>query len=291
MKEKKWLVVITFSITLISLAGAFYFNFICKYMEFWMNLSFALFGSAALGFLMSLVEYFSAKRDTLERYYRAAENLYNIYSKAQYFVVHEPLELVKAYFSETRNIFNKSFPAKKALFEYMNAEWKIAVDIPEPEYSQFAQQEFERVTASYREKLIDTMETYILIAEQSKWELESTYGELDFLVSNDSLREEIYNRIHSTIQEYHKCIAEKAYHFRSFMQAENGNVAAMIGFVDEIQQKYYKTDVIVGQDSKMIVVYRVFIDELDNQLRWLLSRINREEYVPCKAEPYMGYNI
>lgn len=291
MKAKKWLVIVTFLATIISLAGAFCFNYCCKYMEFWVNLSFAIFGSAALGLLMSLVEYFAAKRDALERYYRAADNLYKIYSKAQYFIVYEPLELVKAYFSETRSIFNESFPAKNALFEYMNAKWKMTVDIPEPEYSQFAQQEFDCVVATYRDQLVRTMETYILIADQSKWELESAYGELDFLISNGSLRGEIYNRIHSPIQEYYKFIAEKAYHFRSFMQAKNGNVAAMIGFVDEIQQKYYKTDIRVDQNGKMIIVYRQFIDELDNQLRWLLSRINREEYVPCKAEPYLGYSI
>ena len=291
MKAKKWLVIVTFLATIISLAGAFCFNFVCKYMEFWVNLSFAIFGSAALGFLMSLVEYFAAKRDALERYYRAADKLYKIYAKAQYFVVHEPLELVEAYFSETRSIFNTSFPAKKALFEYMNAKWKMTVDIPEPEYSQFAQLEFDRIVATYREQLEKTMEAYVSIAEQSQWELDSTYGELDFLISNRLLRGEIFNRIHSPIQEYGKFIAEKAFHFRGFMQAENGNVATMIGFVDEIQQKYYKTDIRVDQNGKMIIVYRQFIDELDNQLRWLLSRINGEEYVPCKAEPYLGYSI
>ena len=239
MKAKKWLVIVTFLATIISLAGAFCFNFVCKYMEFWVNLSFAIFGSAALGFLMSLVEYFAAKRDALERYYRAADKLYKIYAKAQYFVVHEPLELVEAYFSETRSIFNTSFPAKKALFEYMNAKWKMTGDMPEPEYSQFAQLEFDRIVATYREQLEKTMEAYVSIAEQSQWELDSTYGELDFLISNRLLRGEIFNRIHSPIQEYGKFIAEKAFHFRGFMQAENGNVATMIGFVDEIQQKYY----------------------------------------------------
>lgn len=288
MRTKKRLVLVTFPATLISFICTFYFYFACDGMEFWVNLSFAILGSSLLGFLMSLTEYFVERRDALEEYYHAASNLYKMYAKIQYYVVHEPINLVEAYFNEAQSLFNESLPAKEELFEYMNTIWKKTIDIPEPEYSQWAQQEFDRVIQSYQDSLVKTLKGYIFIARQNLWELESAYGRLDFIFLNNSLRREIYNRIHAPIQEYQKFVADKAYHFRSFIQAKNGNMAFMIGLVDEIQRKYYKTKERCNENIKTIYVYRQFVDRLDNQLGWLLSRIYKKEFVPCKVKPYLS---
>lgn len=275
--------------------SALVFNYLFE-MDFWINFSFAILGSSFLGFIMSLVEYFVEKSIVLEEYYLAALNLINTYSKAKYFIMNEPKELLTAYYNESHKIIPKYFPsempahsAKDELFKYMNNIWRNTIDLPEPEFSEYANEQFDIEIKKYNQELKDTISSYLTISETNILPLENAYGKLDFIFGNRKFRAKIYKRIHKPFQEYKRFIDEKAFHFRTFMNAKNGNSAVMIDMIDEIQKKYYKTIDKSNEYFSVIIIYRQFIDDMNDKIDWLLSEIYHHNYSPSEHRPFMQY--
>ena len=96
MKVKKRLVIATCTASIISILLAVLFQFFItrigrcgEVSSFMVNLSFAIFGSEVLGFIMSIVEYFVAKKHALENYYLEALKTYNIFSKIVFLQITE----------------------------------------------------------------------------------------------------------------------------------------------------------------------------------------------------------
>lgn len=197
MKAKKWLFIITMIISFVSVVCAYWF---CNVMrdDFFMNCSFAIMGSAILGGIMSLTEYFVTRKQCLEQYYLAAYTILKQIEKAKYFFADEPIELVEQYFlekqyNESRSVFGMdiSTTAKDSLLTYMTDRWKQTVDIPEPEFTAYAKDQFNNRMTQYFEDACETMKSYVKIAEIDLSPLENTYGDLDFLFTNNSMRKKI----------------------------------------------------------------------------------------------------
>ena len=68
MKAKKWVTFITAGISVISLICAIIANCVC--IDLMYDISMAVFGSALLGFIMSLIEYFAERRKAMEDFLR-----------------------------------------------------------------------------------------------------------------------------------------------------------------------------------------------------------------------------
>lgn len=65
MKAKKWVTLITAGISVISLICAIVANCACVNLPLMYDISMAIFGSALLGFIMSLIEYFAERRKAM----------------------------------------------------------------------------------------------------------------------------------------------------------------------------------------------------------------------------------
>lgn len=100
MKAKKWLIIITGVISFLSIMCAFWFD--CIGNQFFMNFSFAIMGSAILGGIMSLTEYFVTKKQALEQYYLASYDILKQIEKVKYFFADEPIDLIIEFFHEKR---------------------------------------------------------------------------------------------------------------------------------------------------------------------------------------------
>ena len=75
MRYPKWLVIITFIITMVSLIVLLVVSKIDDNSTTIYDISLAVFGSAMLGFIMSFIMYFTEKRRTLMQLYHAAQGI------------------------------------------------------------------------------------------------------------------------------------------------------------------------------------------------------------------------
>lgn len=293
MTTKKKLVFTTCILSVFSIIMAIFFNYVFHF-EFWTNFSFAIFGSALLGFIMSLVEYRVERKRALEEYYLNSSKLINIFSKAKYFISIAPSELLINYYNELANsnpMFNANdnSSAKEDLFEFMHNIWINTIDIPEPDFSDFEKQEFDKFTENIKKELIETVSSYITISETDLSQLEMAYGNLDFLFGNRKLRAKVFSDIHKPLQEYKKYIDEKVYHFRGFMNSQYNNFGVIIKLIDDIQLKYFK--IINTSDEYMfrITVYKDFLDKITDNTNWLKCKIYHQNHSEDKHTPLIGY--
>ena len=75
MKAKKWLTIITLVITALSLVFAFIIGKNSNCITY--DISMAIFGGAALGFIMSLTEYYVERRKAMEEFWLQATKVLN----------------------------------------------------------------------------------------------------------------------------------------------------------------------------------------------------------------------
>ena len=73
MKAKKWLIIITLIVSIVSFIIAFVIG--KKVLAYIYDVSMALFGSAALGFIMSITEYYVERRKAMEEFWIQAVNV------------------------------------------------------------------------------------------------------------------------------------------------------------------------------------------------------------------------
>lgn len=92
MKAKKWLTIITLVVTLVAMIVALYAKY--KKCDLAYDFSMAIFGSALLGFIMSLTEYFTERRKAMEDFLRASYKVYSKLRKIKYIDTDEPRDLI-----------------------------------------------------------------------------------------------------------------------------------------------------------------------------------------------------
>ena len=96
MKSKKWLTILTFIATLLSLIIAIILTAKGKRgQSFCYDLCLAVFGSALLGFIMSLTEYFVEKRRAMEEFGLQASIVLAELKKARCILLDAPQDLVR----------------------------------------------------------------------------------------------------------------------------------------------------------------------------------------------------
>ena len=93
MRAKRWVTLVTFSLTLVSIVLIIKFkNFECN-VEY--DIAMAIFGSSILGCIMSFVEYFSERNRAMEEFYQEAIRILAKFRKAKPLQLTEPEELIR----------------------------------------------------------------------------------------------------------------------------------------------------------------------------------------------------
>jgi hypothetical protein len=101
MKAKKWLTIITLFVATISLVLAYVIGKDNNSISY--DITMALLGSAILGFIMSITEYYAERRKAMEEFYIQAIKVLQKLRKIKYLEVDAPLDLVIDAFYEEQN--------------------------------------------------------------------------------------------------------------------------------------------------------------------------------------------
>lgn len=297
MRSKKWLVIITGIISIVTVVCAYWF---CDVVdnEFLKNFFFAIMGSALLGVIMSLTEYYVARKQALENYYLTAYDILKEIMKVEYFFADEPMDLIESYFHEEQDnrhmrVIGKESEdtAKSNLLNCMLAKWKKTDDIPEDIFLEYAEQKFATQVTDYQRNMITAMESYVEVSQVDIRPLENAYGELDFFFANRTLRKDIYEGIHTALRNYKHETAQKAYHFNLHLSKKSDNFAVLIGMVDELQKMYFSVDDQSDGNYSVITIRRSFADSIDDKIEKLRCKIYKQKYHNTEHFPVAEYLI
>lgn len=123
----------------------------------------------------------------------------------------------------------------------------------------------------YKDDLEKTMNIVLKMNEFNYKDLDMSYGNIDFLLTYKKQREYIYNNIYSKITNIRKIISEKAFHFKEYNKASNGNLRVMKHFVEEIDDKFMFRSVEEvfneeGENHKIAYVYNKLTVEILEEL-------------------------
>lgn len=222
MKAKKRLTIITLLVSLLSLVASFVIgkDSNCIYYD----ISMALLGSAVLGFIMSITEYYVERRKAMEEFWIQANKILKELRKIKYLDLDAPTNLIiEAFVEELSNESNLMFSllSKDKEIQHIAKDNLISwyeknVPLPFDENTD-VEKELEELYQSkmegYKNSFMHCMSNYQLASSVELGTLDNAYGNLDFIVANNSIRKKAYDLIYDKIRKIVIQFKTEAYHF------------------------------------------------------------------------------
>lgn len=237
------------------------------------------------GSFLSLIIYFSEYRlstkNTLESYYLESEKFIKEIKKIEIIDFREPIHMIKDYFLEKSSndrsakmnddlrSVSKIPILEETLFKISHDKENILIrwmvnNIPD--YRAYKDEDFALKLASlelnensknYLESIDRLIRIYHEIAKFDFTKIDNSYAEIDFLVSNKTIRNNlIYRKIHFKQRRILQKIRDADFHFGIFLNAEEPNVTVLIDAIIELQE--YMTTVELRNDSRIYYNKRLY---------------------------------
>lgn len=278
MKAKKWITFITFGISMGSLICAIITT--CgEKCELFYDISMAIFGSALLGFIMSLIEYFVERRKAMEYFLTAAYKIYVQLRKIKYLDIDIPQEiLVDCILEEQNNDFCYKLGEENAKILGLEVNHKkrdaYLSWIEENEVTSFSEKDdieailveiYNQRIDKYKKVFISLIDIYIEISKINYEELSNAFGGLDFLFGNKKLRKTAYDSIYVRLQNYRNKILAEVFHF-DLLKDGKGNFAICVKKLFELNNYFFEQKTNKASNGESIIVYQHLFDELADRM-------------------------
>lgn len=117
--------------------------------------------------------------------------------------------------------------------------------------------------------------------------IDNAYGNLDFIISNHSIREYAYNDIFDKMRKFVYQFREEAYYF-NLLNDGKGNFAVCASKVVDLNKLFFATKDVEAHDYVNTLVYQTAFDEIESELEKFRCKIYKAKYVPIKASPISG---
>ncbi len=258
MRQNKWLIYGTVTITIASLLAAFFIGKAANSIGY--DICMAIFGSAFLGFIMSLIQYFSERRIGMEKFWKAAISALDILERIPFVDIDAPYGLVLNCLHEEELGDFSSHTAKDKLIKWFcnhypsefcaNGELSINVD---KIYSKRLQE--------YRKSIENCISVCLDIAKYDLSDLDCCYGNLDFLVRNKSFRKTVYDKIYVAIKDHYRQI-NHAYWYFNLQRKGDITLGASTDQLRQVLTSVFQFEFSFGEDDfyKTRVYQKSFYD-------------------------------
>ena len=284
MKAKKWVTFITFGFSALSLICAIIANCFC--IDLMYDISMAIFGSALLGFIMSLIEYFSERRKAMEDFLRAAYKVYVQLRKIKLLKLDQPQDLILDCIAEEQH--NKQWG--KCDGETAKALGLGAVHKKRDAYIAWMQEnepmsfsesdDIEAILLQiYNERIEDFsntfmkhMDMYIIASKIDLEDLSNAYGNLDFLFGNRKIRLVAFELIYSKLQDYRNKIKSEVFHFNMIKDGK-GSFGVCCKKVLELNDFFFATEINQNDNSEWTTVYQKKFDDVSDKIEEFRSKV------------------
>lgn len=297
LTAKKRIVIITgilssvsLIIFILSIMGSIRLSFPYTVLDPIYDISLTLFGSSLLGFIMSLVEYFSERKKAMEEFWQEANHILNQYRKIRPVMHSFPREMFFSYYKEKEdnyeidkiirrfrsNLFGqeKDFHAQNELYEWAknNSSVHICPDLPEDIISLKEHEYFDKCVEQEKERYEKAFDEYILLANINTERLGNMYANLDFLVGNRWIRSNAWEKVYSPITKIATTIYEQSAHFQFYKDGNgDGNFIACSEKVDEIEKIIFETVENEYYGKMYLSYFHKYLDDIEDALQDFLS--------------------
>lgn len=249
MKVKKWLSIITLGCTLVSAVLAVLIGKASN--NIWYDFSMAVFGSALLGFIMSVIEYNVARRTAMELFWQEARKDLGELRKIKYFNANAPLEKILDCISEEGNAF-------------ANAQ------------------------ANYKQDIQKVIDSCLAVADIDLGALDNAYGNLDFFVNGNIRNNLAYSKIYDKIREYRNLALAEKYHFK-LLNEDKGSFVVCAEKALGICDKVFEVKETATDAYNIKTVYQTALDDIDDALEEFRCKMYyKKQGEPIKHVPVCG---
>lgn len=242
MRAKKMLTYITGGCALVSAIIALVIS-----KSIWYDYSMAIFGSALLGFIMSVTEYFVERRRAMETFMTESSKALAKLRKIKYLDTDAPLDKIIACFWEEQH--NERVKSIKSMGDVANG-LSIKEEHPNRDdlISWFKKNKreltsvcdnsqliayYESAMEKYRQDSQVVIDSCLFIATIDLEELDKAYGNLDFFLNCDIRHKLAYPRIYTQIRKYRELANEAKHHFQSLKEGK-GNFTVCVELARDI---------------------------------------------------------
>ena len=299
MKAKKWLTIITLIITVLSLFLAIIIGKDSNCITY--DISMAVFGGAALGFIMSLTEYYVERRKAMEEFWLQASKVLNELKKIKYLDVDAPVNLiVDAIREDSSNTLREksyrlgddkkiSVSAKNKLISWLEENIPLPLD-GNIDDNMKLKQLYDYQMAGYKAIFLQCMDSYREASAIELGNLNNAYGNLDFIIANKCIRQKAYELIYDKMKEIVHQFRSEVYHF-NLLKDGKGNFSICVSKVYELNQKYFLSKEENFQNYTNTLVFQNVFDDLEASLEKFRCKIYRIKYVEPEKMPISGKMI
>lgn len=299
MKAKKWLTIITLVITALSLVLAFIIGKNSNCITY--DISMAIFGGAALGFIMSLTEYYVERRKAMEEFWLQATKVLNELKKIKYLDVDAPINLiVDAIHEDDSNALKENFHllrddekisvnAKENLISWYKENIPIPFDENTDDNKKLTQL-YDSNMAGYKEVFLQCMDSYREASMVELGNLGNAYGNLDFIIANKCIRQKAYEQIYDKLRKIVYQFRNEAYYF-NLLKNGSGNFPVCILKVSELNQEYFLSKEENLQGYTNVSIFQNVFDDIDASLEKFRCKIYKSKYVESKPIPVSGKTV
>lgn len=296
MAAKKWVAIITFFISIISCVVAIPAH--CNDCTLLFNFSMAIFGSALLGFVMSLVEYFAERRKAMELFYKEGFAVLAQFKRMKYIDTGIPRkQIIDCLAEEKRNDFvsgfsdeirndlelEYSYSARESLISWLEENEPITIvnkEDHEDKYDEALQFAYLSKIDSTKKQLLEAMDRYVEIADIELSELSTAYGNLDFLFGNNGARKKAYESVYNKFKEYRNKILQERFHFDMYKSGK-GNFVICAGKLFDLNEFFFDTKRNSTEDSEHTAVHQTKFYDISDALEDFRAQIyfkKKKEY-------------
>lgn len=296
MKSKKWLTIITLFMSILSFIVACLIGKDSNCIFY--DISMALLGSAVLGFIMSLTEYYVEKRKAMEEFWLQSSKILKELRKIKYLELDAPIELIKdALLEEQTNDWTAKFPlciddsgithkAKNALISWFEENIPMSFN-EDSDIEAELEKYYNASLKNYKDTFLRCMKSYQDASSIDLGMIDNAYGNLDFIISNRSIRLCAYNKIFDKMRKFVYQFIEEAYHF-NLLNDGKGNFAVCASKVVDLNKLFFTAKDVEVHGYVNTLVYQTAFDEIESELEKFRCKIYKTKYVPVKASPISG---
>lgn len=299
MKAQKWLTITTLTVSIISLVAAFVIgkDSNCIYYD----IAMALLGSAVLGFIMSITEYYVERRKAMEEFWIQATNVLKELRKIKHSDLDAPIDLIigvfrEEYSNEQNQIFSISsedkeihHEAKNNLISWYEENVLFAFD-ENMDIDRELEEFYKSKIGNYKKSFLQCMDSYHLASTVELGMLDNAYGNLDFIFANKCIRQNAYDLIYDKIRKIIFKFKTETYHF-NLLKDGKGNFPVCATKVSDLDKEYFLSKEETEHGYSQTLIYQNIFDDIDASLEQFRCKIYRTKYEEPKREPISGNMI
>lgn len=284
MSAKKWVTIVTFFCTMLAIILLPIFK--CLKYDMGYDISLAVFGSALLGFIMSLVEYFTERRKAMEQFWVEARRILAQFREAKCIKFNEPEDMVVSCIVENYNNklaqeynlvgsnwwgITESHDNQNRFIQWLT-EHEVMSFSEDDDISAILNKIYENRMDLYEDTVKSVINNYIELSKISLSELDNAYGNLNFIFANKSIRLKAYNEIFDKIRKIRNKIIMETFHFNLWKE-DKGNFVVCMNKAIDISKLLFSEKRTKQDGIESVCIYQEQFDDIEESLEKFRTQI------------------